>query len=67
MKSNSQTSDECSTTFRKPHAEMIEGPEAFERLRNAMKTILSVPKSALPPSPYKKSKPKKRRPAAREG
>jgi hypothetical protein len=51
----------------KPHAEMIEGPEAFDRLRNAMRTILSVPKSALPPSPYKKSKPKRKRPAAHKG
>src|ERR1035441_301662 len=48
----------------KPHAEMIEGPEAFERLRNAMKTILSVPKSALPPSPYRQSKARNKRPAA---
>ena len=51
----------------KPLAEMIEGPEAFDRLRNAMRTILSVPKSALPPSPYKKSKPKRKRPAAHKG
>jgi hypothetical protein len=46
---------------------MIEGPEAFQRLRNAMKTILAVPKSALPPSPYKQSKPKRKRPAAHKG
>jgi len=46
---------------------MIEGPEAFQRLRSAMKTILSVPKSALPPSPYKQSKPRKKRPAAHKG
>jgi hypothetical protein len=41
--------------------EMDEGPEAFERFRNAMKAILTVPKSALPPSPFKKSVTKKKR------
>lgn len=47
----------------KPHPEMIEGPEAFEKFRAAMKAILTVPKSALPPSPFKKWKPKKKRKA----
>jgi hypothetical protein len=42
-------------------AEMNEGAEAFKRFRDAAKTILSVPKSALPPDPFKKQIPKKQR------
>ena len=36
----------------KPHAPMNEGPEAFERFQQAVKAVLKVPKSALPPSPF---------------
>jgi hypothetical protein len=52
----------------KPHTrEMIEGPEAFTLFRDAMKKILSVPKSALPPSPYKPHRSKKKKPTAPKG
>jgi hypothetical protein len=51
----------------KPHAEMNEGPEAFERFRNAVKTVMAFPKSALPPDPFKKRKLAKRKPTATKG
>lgn len=49
----------------KPHAEMIEGPKAWDRFRAAMRTIIKVPKSALPPSPFGKRSKKHTTPRAK--
>lgn len=40
----------------KAHVEIEEGSPAFERFRRAVKTVLLVPKSALPPRPSRKKK-----------
>jgi hypothetical protein len=42
----------------KPNPEMIEGPEAFTRFREAARKLISTPMSAAP-SPFGKRKKKK--------
>jgi hypothetical protein len=47
-------------------SEMVEGASAWDRFRDAMKTIVKVPKSALPPNPFGKRGAKKK-PTSRKG
>jgi hypothetical protein len=51
----------------KPHTEMIEGPEAWIRFQAAMKAIIKVPKSAMPPSPFGNRAKKAKKPTAPKG
>jgi hypothetical protein len=48
--------------MKRAHPEMIEGPEAWTRFRDAVKKALTVPKSAVP-HPFGKRKIVKKKPS----
>lgn len=50
----------------KAHPTMVEGPEAGERFVNALRTVLSVPKSSIP-RPFQKPTKTAKRPASHKG
>jgi hypothetical protein len=50
----------------RPAPEMIEGQKAFENFQNAVRTVLTVPKSAVP-SPFGNRAPKDKKPVTRKG
>ena len=43
----------------KAKPQMVEGPEAYARFRDALRTVLTVPKTAVP-NPFKRSTAKKK-------
>ena len=49
-----------SMSAHRQNPEMREGPEAFNRFQIAVKAILKVSKSDLPPSPFDKPKRKRK-------
>ncbi len=51
-------------TMKPATREMVEGPEAFSRFRDAVKKVLTVPKSAVP-NPFGKRKKQEKTPTNR--